>query len=94
MSKYDQAVAEYEAGQKARVAQREKREAMLAELRLAVKASSYTYKDLARSTSNTPGFIGQQLRGHFPHYGACYVTRKLATALISRGFDVPDDISM
>lgn len=70
----------------------QERKPLLDTLRAQVKASRTTYGDIAFATGKTTGWVGEVLRGNYPHRGACMLPKGIADALAERGFTVPPEI--
>lgn len=70
----------------------DKRQQAMTELRNAVKRSSWRYADIAAGAGVSSSWIGDVLRGNYPHYGANWLPRNIARELVRLGFIVPDSL--
>ena len=68
----------------------DEQKAQLDALRNAVKASRFTYYDVAWPIRKTPGWIGEVLRGNYPFYGGCQLPHNIGARLQDLGFVIPD----
>lgn len=67
-----------------------RRKKAMTQLKDTVRASVWCYADIARSAGVSPGWVGEVLRGHYPHYNANRLPKNIGLALQRFGFDVPE----
>lgn len=66
--------------------------ALMAKLRLGVKASNASYADIGRSAGKSASWVGEVLRGGYPYRGANRLPKNIFDALVVHGLDVPESL--
>jgi len=69
------------------------RRSLLDQLRAEVKASRFTYADIAQSAGVSSGWVGEVLRGNYPYRDACQLPKNIADSLAYHGLKVHPEIS-
>ena len=68
-----------------------RREVALLDLRNAVKRDPHlSYRWVANIAGVSTGWVGEVLRGNYPHYGACLLPKNIRLALETCGLSVPE----
>lgn len=65
------------------------RKSAMDELKTAVKAKT-NYAAVAQISGNSPGWIGEVLRGNYPYRGGYQLPKNIRVALQLLGFTVPE----